>query len=109
MNRCLSQSQLETIAAALADTTKAMTGSEIGHPLRTCGSSDPTPTTTKRHRLYNEFAECQNSRQDRRAILAIIRNAMNPERYARCPQLLEPMRKNLNRVLSFAGDDRGIC
>jgi uncharacterized protein (TIGR02391 family) len=64
---------------------------------------DPTPTFTKRHRLYNAFAESQNTRQDRRAILAFIRHAMKPERYARCAERFEPMRANLNRALSFAG------
>lgn len=97
------QSQLEAIAAALADTSEGLTGSEIGHLLATCRMPDPTPNMTKRHRLYNAFAESQNSRQDRRAILAFIRHAMKPERYARCPKRFEPMRTNLNRALSFAG------
>lgn len=97
------QSQLEAIAAALADTSEGLTGSEIGHFLATCRMPDPTPNMTKRHRLYNAFAESQNSRQDRRAILAFIRHAMKPERYARYPERFEPMRTNLNRALSFAG------
>lgn len=96
------QSQLEAIAAALADTSEGLTTSEIGHLPATCRMTDPTPTVTKRHRLYNAFAESQNSRQDRRAILAFIRHAMKPERYARCPERFEPMRTNLNRALSFA-------
>lgn len=96
------QSQIEAIAAALADTSEGLTGSEIGHLLATCRMSDPTPTLTKRYRLHNAFAESQNSRQDRRAILAFIRHAMKPERYARCPERIEPMRTNLNRALSFA-------
>ena len=97
------QSQLEAIAAALADTSEGLTGSEIGHLLASCRMTDPTPTVTKRHRLYKAFAESQNSRQDRRAILAFIRHAMKPERYARYPERFEPMRTNLNRALSFAG------
>ncbi|CAN5552409.1 hypothetical protein BH23BAC4_BH23BAC4_01650 [soil metagenome] len=97
------QSQLEAVAAALANTSEGLTGSEIDHLLATCRMSDPNPTLTKRHRLYNAFAESQNSRQDRRAILAFIRHSMKPERYARCPERFEPMRTNLNRALSFAG------
>lgn len=97
------QSQLEAIAAALADTSEGLTGSEIAHLLATCRMADPTPNMTKRHRLFNAFVESQNSRQDRRAILAFIRHAMKPERYARCPERFEPMRTNLNRALSFAG------
>ncbi len=97
------QSQLEAIAAALADTSEGLTGSEIAHLLATCNMSDPTPALTKRHRLYNAFAASQNSHQDRLAILAFIRKAMKPERYARCPERFEPMRTNLNRALAFAG------
>jgi uncharacterized protein (TIGR02391 family) len=96
------QSQIEAIAAALADTGEGLTGSEIGHLLATCRMSDPTPALTKRHRLHNAFVESQNSRQDRRAILAFIRHAMKPER-ARCHERFEPLRTNLNRALSFAG------
>ena len=104
MNPCFSQSQLEAIAAALGDTSEGLTGTEIGHLLATCRMSDPTPTgTNKRDRLYNAFAESRNSRQDRRAVLAFIRHAMKPERYARCPERFEPMRMNLNRALAFAG------
>jgi uncharacterized protein (TIGR02391 family) len=58
---------------------------------------------TKRYRLYNAFAESQNARQDRLAILAFIRKSMKPELYARTPERYEPMRANLNRALAFAG------
>lgn len=97
------QSQLEAIAAALADTTEGLTGSEIGHLLATCQMQDPTPELTKRHRLYNAFADDQNKRQHRRQILGFIRHAMKPERYARSSERYEPMRHNLNRALAFAG------
>jgi uncharacterized protein (TIGR02391 family) len=58
---------------------------------------------TKRHRLYNAFAESQNARQDRLAVLAFIRKSMKPELYARTPERYEPMRTKLNRALAFAG------
>lgn len=66
---------------------------------------------TKRHRLYNAFAESQNKRQDRKAVLAFIRHSMKPERYARASQRYEPLRANLNRALSFCGlmvDEGGV-
>jgi hypothetical protein len=64
---------------------------------------------TKRHRLYNSFAESQKSRQDRRAILAFVRHAMKLRRYARCPERFEPMRTNLNRYFAdLAVDSAGI-
>jgi len=104
------QNQLEAIAAALADTTEGLTRSEIGHLLATCEMQDPTANATKRHRLYNAFAEDQNRRQHRKRVLGFIRHAMKPERYARCPERYEPMRHNLNQALAFAGlfiDDSG--
>lgn len=97
------QSQLEAIAAALGDTQEGLTGSEIGHLLRSSKMADPTPDMTKRHRLYNAFAQSQNSRQDRLCILAFIRKSMKPERYARSPERYEPMRANLNQALAFTG------
>lgn len=96
------QSQLEAIADALADTCEGLTGSEIAYLLTTCKMTDPSPTITKRHRLYNAFAESQNTRRDRLAVLGFIRHSMKPERYARSPERYEPMRANLNRALAFA-------
>ena len=61
------------------------------------------PTLTKRHRLYNAFAQDQNKPQDRTYILGFIPKAMKPERYVRSPERFEPMRAHLNRALSFAG------
>lgn len=97
-----SQSQLEAIADALADTSEGLTGSEIAHLLNICKMADPNPGITKRLRLLNAFVASQNSRQDRKAILAFIRHSMKPERYARASERFEPMRAKLNRALAFA-------
>ncbi len=98
-----SQSQLEAIADALGDTDDGLTGSEIAHLLATCRIADPHPAITKRRRLYNALAGSQNTRRDRRAILAFIRHAMKPERYVGNADRYERMRSNLNRALAFAG------
>jgi uncharacterized protein (TIGR02391 family) len=103
MTKFFSQSEMQAIADALGDTSDGLTGSEIGHLLATCKMTDPTPDMTKRHRLYNAFAESQNGRQDRCAILAFIRHSMKPASYARQPERYEPMRAKLNRALAFAG------
>lgn len=97
------QSQIEAIARALGDTAEGLTGTEIGFLLASSQINDLMPGLTKRHRLYNAFANSQNSRQDRKAILAFIRKAMKPERFAREPGRFEPLRANLNHVLVFAG------
>jgi uncharacterized protein (TIGR02391 family) len=97
------QSQLQAIADALGDTSEGLTGTEMAHLLTVCRMADISPQMTKRYRLYNAFAESQNVRQDRKAILAFIRKSMKPELYARTPERYEPMRANLNRALAFAG------
>ena len=64
--------------------------------------TDPGPTT-KRIRIYNAFAESQNTKKSRTNILAFIRLAMKPARYTREPQRYEPMRALLNQALAFSG------
>jgi uncharacterized protein (TIGR02391 family) len=100
---CFTQEQLQGIADALGDTDDGLTGTEIAHLLATCRIADVDPAMTKRHRLYNAFVQDQNKRQDRAYILAFIRKAMKPERFARCSERFEPMRAHLNRALAFAG------
>lgn len=103
MEQVFSQSELEAIAAALADTSEGLTGSEIGHILSSLKMADPTPTMTKWKRLFNAFVERQNHSRNRRAILQFMREAMKPERYAMQPDRFEPLRDNLNRALAFVG------
>lgn len=101
--KTFTQSQLQAIADALGDTDLGLTGSELGHLLATVKIADTDPQMTKRHRLYNAFAHDQNNRKQRTHIIAFIRKAMKPERFARDPERFEPMRQNLNRALAFAG------
>lgn len=103
MEKVFSQSELEAIAAALADTSEGLTGSEIAHILATLKMADPAPAMTKWKRLHNAFVERQNYSQNRRAILQFIREAMKPERYAKQPERFEAMRANINRALAFSG------
>jgi hypothetical protein len=86
-----SQDQLEAIAGALGDTAEGLTGPEIEHLLASCKIADPGPMT-KRVRIYNAFAECQNTKRNRTNILEFIRLAMKPARYSREPHRYEPMR-----------------
>jgi uncharacterized protein (TIGR02391 family) len=103
MPKMFSQSELRAIADALGETSEGLTGSEIAHLLATCKMDDPSPELTKRHRLYNAFAQTQNSKHDRIPILAFIRHAVKPALYVRQPDRYEPMRRNLNQALAFAG------
>jgi len=73
VEKTFAQSELEAIAAALADTSEGLTGTEIGHILASLKMADPAPTMTKWRRLHNAFVERQNYSQNRRAILQFIR------------------------------------
>ena len=97
-----SQDQLDAIARALGDTTEGLSGPEIEHLLASCKIADPGPMT-KRVRIYNAFAECQNTKRNRTNILEFIRRAMKPARYIHEPNRYEPMRARLNQALVFAG------
>ncbi len=96
------QDQLEAISGALGDTDAGLTGTEIQQLLASSKMTDPGPIT-KRRRIYNAFAESQNTKKNRTHILKFIRLAMKPARYSREPQRYEPMRALLNRALAFAG------
>ncbi len=96
------QDQLEAIAGALGDTSAGLTGSEIQILLTSSKMTDPGPIT-KRIRIYNAFADSQNTNKNRTNILEFIRLAMKPARYTREPQRYEPMRALLNQALAFSG------
>lgn len=103
VEKTFSQSELHAIADALGDTEDGLTGSEIEHLLETCNMKDNFPTMTKRHRLYNAFAQSQNRKHNRRAILEFIRQALRPELYVRRPDRFEPLRAKVNTALAFVG------
>lgn len=100
--KLFSQDQLEAIAGALGDTSYGLTNPDIEFLLRSSKMVDPGKTT-KRVRIYNAFAESQNTKRNRTHVLQFIRLAMSPARYSREPERFEPMRALLNQALAFAG------
>lgn len=64
MAKVFAQDQLEAIAGALGDTERGLTNPEIAFLIEAAKMVDPGPMT-KRHRIYNAFAESQNTRQNR--------------------------------------------
>jgi uncharacterized protein (TIGR02391 family) len=102
-NLSFDPSHVMAIAEALGHTDEGLTGSEIGFLLASCNIKDVDPDHTKRYRVYNAFANDQNTRGHRRNILEFIRQAMKPERYIRGPARFEPLRARLNQSLAFAG------
>lgn len=103
MEETFSESEMEAIAGALADTSEGLTGSEIGHILSSLKMEDPNPEMTKWKRLYNAFVVRQNKSQNRRAILEFIRRSLRPGRYAKDATRFERLRANVNRALAFSG------
>lgn len=102
-NLTFTQAQLTAVADALGHTEEGLTGVEIEYLLATCKIKDTHPDLTKRYRVFNALAHDQNTRGNRRGILAFIRYAMKPERFARAPARFEPLRTRLNRALLFSG------
>ena len=98
-----SQDQTQAIADALGDTGEGLTGGEITQLLAQARIGDPSPGLTKRHRLFNAFANSQSQKGDRTPILAFVRFAMKPSRYLREPARFEPLRARLNAALAFSG------
>lgn len=98
-----SDAQLQRICDVLGDTTSGLTGSEIGRFLGALGIDDPSPTMTKRHRLY----EALRSRQDRdgcgNLVIAFVQRAMDPVLYTNSMEYFETKRQNLNQILAFCG------
>ncbi|HEV2173125.1 MAG TPA: hypothetical protein VGR71_06140, partial [Nitrospira sp.] len=97
------QAQLTAIADALGHTDEGLTGAEIEHLLAICRIKDTHPDLTKRYRVFNALANDQNTRGNRKGILAFIRHAMKPERFVRLPGRFESLRTRLNQALLFAG------
>jgi len=78
------QGQLEAIAGALGDTTDGLTNPEIGFLFQAAKMVDPG-AMAKRIRIYNAFADSQNTKRNRTHVLEFIRQAMSPARYSREP------------------------
>ena len=97
------QSQIEAITNALGDTSEGLTGTEIAYLLQLAEIPDVSPELAKRFRLFNSFAQSQNTNQHRRNILAFIRFAMKPARFARNFERFEVLRTHLNHALAFSG------
>lgn len=96
------QDQLEAIAGALGDTEAGLSGGEIEHLLASSKMTDPGPIT-KRKRIFNAFADSQNTKRNRTHVLQFIRLAMKPARYTRFPERYEPLRALVNEALAFSG------
>lgn len=97
------ETNLRAICDILGETTSGLTGSQIGQILQDCGIDDPSPSNTKRYRLFEALQQRQSTDRCGNHVVAFIHAAMNPVRYVRNSQLFEDRRSQLNEVLSFSG------
>lgn len=99
----LTDPTLEKLCAVMADTSTGLTGSEIGRHLSQCGITDPEPTLTKRHRLYEALKTRQAEDRCANNVIAFLQASYNPVLYTDSPDYFERKRKEINSVLGFAG------
>jgi uncharacterized protein (TIGR02391 family) len=101
---------LEAICRALGDTTRGLTGGEIGKLLRQCGIEDPLPGYTKQDRLRAALEARQERDGVANNLLAFVQAAMHPARYAGNSKTFEDRQASVNAALLLAGlrvDDQG--
>jgi uncharacterized protein (TIGR02391 family) len=102
-----SHTELESICNVLADTSRGLTGSEMGSILARLGIPDPMPTITKRHRLFEALAKRQAQTRSGSVVGAFIQEVMNPVRYTDNRVLFDSRRHDLNTILAFCGYSLG--
>jgi len=96
-------SVLKAICDILGDTSRGLTGSEIGRLLQESNIEDLIPGFTKRDRLFEALNQRQKQDGCANNILSFIYKAMNPVRYTKSPHIFEERRFELNKALAFAG------
>lgn len=100
----LTDGVLQGLARIMGDTNDGLTGSEIGRYLQMVGIADCSPGITKWQRLFNAFAEYQNTTHCCNAILNFCKNYFQPELFVNSDKFLfEQQRTDANRLLAFAG------
>jgi uncharacterized protein (TIGR02391 family) len=98
-----SAQNLQAACKVLADTSRGLTGPEIGYLLADIKVTDVDPQNTKWKRLFNALAAAQTSHQLGNHLIMFITRAMNPVSYSRDRQAFEWRRDELNVVLAFSG------
>jgi uncharacterized protein (TIGR02391 family) len=101
---------IEGIAAVLGDTSRGLTGSEIGQRLAEARVPDIDPTITKWKRLYNALVDRQNRDQVGNCVVAFIVSTMKPVRFRNDPAQFSYLQTGLNEVLIHTGmrlNDKG--
>jgi uncharacterized protein (TIGR02391 family) len=96
--------QLMEICKVLGDTYSGLTGREIGSLLESLGIDDPSPTMTKRDRLFHALRARQQRDKSGNIVARFIMEAMAPIRYVPDKEdVFRERQERLNSVLSFVG------
>ena len=104
--KVLSIAVLELLSNILGDTTDGLTGIEIHRFLLQAGISDISendPFLAKRKRLFNAFANFQNTQKCCNNILKFIQLVLTPSRFVGKSEEFEALRTKVNQQLAFEG------
>tara|TARA_R110000868_G_scaffold411317_2_gene703076 strand:+ start:5 stop:817 length:813 start_codon:yes stop_codon:yes gene_type:complete len=99
----ISSEILENICRVIANTDTGLTGTEIGRILAESMIKDTDPSLTKWKRLFNAFANYQNTHRCSNNILTFLSRAMKPVRYVDNPEVFKHRLVELNKRLCFVG------
>lgn len=104
--KCLDPNILEMISNILGDTNKGLTGSEIHWFLLQAKIEDISEKDeflSKRKRLFNAFANFQNTNKCSNNILNFISLVLKPSRFVNKEDEFNSLRTAINQQLAFAG------
>jgi len=99
----LKETHLQAISDILGDTSRGLTGAEIGRFLQRCGIDDPVPEMTKRHRLFQALRARQEKDGCANNVIAFIHAAMDPALFIGNAEGFRTLRDSLNEALAFSG------
>lgn len=100
---CIPENVLDSICNILGDTNKGLTGSEIHKFLHRVNIEDIDSNITKRVRLFNALAKCQETQKCPNGILKFISTVLAPSRFVNNQQEYERLKMLINQQLAFVG------
>ena len=96
-------STVKAICRIIGDSNDGLTGTEIVNFLNQSKTTDVSPGITKWQRLFNAFAEWQNTNICSNHILTFIELSVSPVKYVGKNKLFQLRLNEVNKQLSFPG------
>lgn len=106
IRKCFNVAVLELLSDILGDTEKGLTGTDIHRFLLQAGIEDVSEKDqflAKRKRLFNAFANFQNTQKCSNNILKFIQLVLTPSRFIGKSNSYEELRSKVNQQLAFEG------